>query len=307
MIELKECCKVPYPEKLFEEYEVREHAIHANVSASKVVDMMKTFIRMHEEPLFFILELPCEEKDGGITESKTLVNVGEDRDIYFIDGLTGEQACQCLDNLGNFLVKDGMNTFGIGGHDSKEEILFAKYNVMTIYTRDAQNFRAFLQDFGIEETDNLVTAWETFDQDHPGECKCHTSEKNGKTIYDIPEAYKEYGMYLYETKKEWDEEAACKVTLADLPGKVLLVGITYYTEDNEFLEQKQFHGIVTEANADLIRIKRADGTEFTLPPDLSSTKRARPGEYKLRSTGEIVVNPDFLATWNVVREAFENQ
>ncbi len=203
MIELKECCKVPYPEKLFEEYEVREHAIHANVGASKVVEMMKTFIRMHEEPLFFILELPCEEDDGGITESKKLIHAGDDRDVYFIDGLDAEQACQCLDNLGAFLVRDGMNTFGIGGHDSGEEILFAEYNVMTIYTRDAQKYRAFLRDFGIKETDTLVTAWDTFDQDHPGECKCYRLETTGKTIYDIPEVYKEYGMYLYETRKSW--------------------------------------------------------------------------------------------------------
>ena len=26
MIELKECCKVPFPEKLFEHYEVKENA-----------------------------------------------------------------------------------------------------------------------------------------------------------------------------------------------------------------------------------------------------------------------------------------
>ena len=80
---------------------------------------------------------------------------------------------------------------------------------------------------------------------------------------------------------------------------MLLVGITYYTHDNEFIEQKQFYGTVTEANEKLIRIQRKDGTDFTLPPDLSATKRARQGEYKLCSTGEVVVNPDFLATWNL--------
>ena len=44
MLEMKECCKVPFPEKLFEEYEVKDTAIYANVNASKVVDMMKRFI-----------------------------------------------------------------------------------------------------------------------------------------------------------------------------------------------------------------------------------------------------------------------
>ena len=71
MIELKDRCKVPFPEKLFEEYEVRETAIYANVNTSKILDIMKRFIEMHDEPLFFILELPCEEDDDGITQERT--------------------------------------------------------------------------------------------------------------------------------------------------------------------------------------------------------------------------------------------
>ncbi len=298
MIEMKECCKVPFPEKLFEEYEVKDTAIYANVNVSKVVDMMKRFIEMHDEPMFFILELPCKNEDG-ITSEKTITNANNDYDVYFIDGLNAEQAIDCLNSLGNFLVKDGMNTFGIGGHESHEEILFGKYNVMTIYTKNADTYRDFLNGFGIQKTDNLVTAWDTFDPEHPGECERDISEETGKTIYDIPEMYKEYGMYLYEARKEYNEEAEKEITFDELIGKVLLVGITYYTYDNEYIEQKQFYGTVTEANENLIRVKQKDGTDFTLPPDLSSTKRARQGEYKLRSTGEIVVNPDYLAMWNL--------
>ena len=111
MIELKECCKVPFPEKLFEEYEVRETAIYANVNTSKILDIMKRFIEMHDEPLFFILELPCEEDDGGITQERTLLNTTNDYDVYFIDGLNGEQAKHIVDALGKFLIKDGMNTY----------------------------------------------------------------------------------------------------------------------------------------------------------------------------------------------------
>ena len=300
MLEMKKCCKVPFPEKLFEEYEIRESAIYANVNASKILEMMKRFIKMHDEPLFFILELPCREEDG-ITQEKALINTNNDYDVYFIDGLNDKQAEQCIDSLGNFLVKDGMNTFGIGGHESQEEILFGKYNVMTIYTRNAELYRDFLNSFGIKKTDNLVTAWDTFDPEHLGKCERYISKETGKTIYDIPETYKEYGMYLYEIRKEYDKEAEKEITFDELIGKVLLVGITYYTHDNEYIEQKQFYGTVTEANKTIIRIKQKDETEFTLPPDLSSTKRARQGEYKLRSTGEVVVNPDFLATWNLYK------
>ncbi|MBR5314815.1 MAG: hypothetical protein IKU45_05340 [Clostridia bacterium] len=300
MLELKQCCKVPFPEKLFEEYEIRDTAIYANVNASKVLEMMKRFIEMRNEPLFFILELPCRDEDG-ITAEKTITNANDDYDVYFIDGLNAEQAIDCLNSLGSFLVKDGMNTFGIGGHESHEEILFGKYNVMTVYTKKADSYRKFFKEFGIKKVKSLVTAWDTFDPEHPGECERYISEETAKTIYDIPETYKEYGMYLYEARKEYDEAAEKEITFDELIGKVLLVGITYYTHDNEYIEQKQFYGTVTEANETIIRVAQKDGTEFTLPPDLSSTKRARKGEYKLRSTGEIVVDPDYLATWNLNR------
>ena len=299
MIELKKCCKVPFPEKLFEEYEVQENVIYANVSASKIIDVMKRFAEMHNEPMFFVLEIPCKEYDG-ITESKMLINANEDYDVYFIDGLEKEQVNQCLDALGGFLIKDGMNIFGIGGHESHEEIVFGKYNVMTIYTKSAEEYRELMSSFGIEKTESLVTAWDTFDELHPGECSLYVSEETGKTIYDIPDTYKEFGMYLYEGRKEYEDAMKKEITLDELIGKLLLVGITYYTSNNEYIEQKQFYGTVTEANESFVCIKQQDGTEFTLPADLSSTKRARPGEYKLRSTGEIVTNPDFLSTWNLI-------
>ncbi len=300
MLEMKECCKVPFPEKLFEEYEVKDTAICANVNASKVIDMMKRFIEMHDESMFFILELPCKQEDS-ITASKKLVKLGENNDVYFIDGMNKDSANQVLDALGVFLVKDGMNTFGIGCHESHEEILFEKYNVMTVYTKDAEKYKGFFESFGIKNTSKLVTAWDTFDSEHPGECTPYVSTKTGKAVYDIPEDYKKFGMYLYEQRIEDKELYNKEVSFDELIGKVLLVGITYYTHDNEFIEQKQFYGTVTEANERIVRVVQKDGTEFTLPPDLSSTKRARPGEYTLRSTGEVVVNPDFLATWNLNR------
>ena len=300
MLELKECCKVPFPEKLFEEYEIKDTFIRANVNASKVLEMMKRFIHMHNEPLFFILEFPSKVEDG-MTEEKMIYCAGDARDVYFVDGMNAERATQIVDALGNFLVKDGLNLFGIGGHESHEEILFGQYNVMTIYTKNAEAYSDFMHSFGIKKTDSLVTAWNTFDPENPGECERYVSKETGKTIYDIPEAYKEYGMYLYETRRAYEENAEKEITLDELLGKVLLVGITYYTHDNEYIEQKQFYGTVVEANETLVRIKQKDGTDFTLPPDLSSTQRARPGEYKLRSTGEVVVNPDFLATWNVTK------
>ena len=41
------------------------------------------------------------------------------------------------------------------------------------------------------------------------------------------------------------------------------------------------------------------GEIFNLPPDLRSFERASPGEYRLKSTGEMVVDPDYLCTWTI--------
>lgn len=91
------------------------------------------------------------------------------------------------------------------------------------------------------------------------------------------------------------------ISFSDLIGKTILIGLTYYTADNKFIEQKQYWGTVTESSQKGIWVKLNDGEIFGLPPDLSSTKIAPPGEYRLRSTGEVVVDPDYLTTWNINR------
>lgn len=87
------------------------------------------------------------------------------------------------------------------------------------------------------------------------------------------------------------------LTVSDILNKTLLVGITYYTHDEQYIEQKQFWGKVVEVTNEQIILLQNNGETFSLPPDLSSTKPAPLGEYKLRSTGEVVVNPDYIATW----------
>ncbi|MBE6665708.1 MAG: hypothetical protein E7603_05760 [Ruminococcaceae bacterium] len=195
MIELKKCCEVPFPEKLFEQFEIKENVIYANVNASKVLGIMKYFIKMHREPLFFILEIPRKKQD---IPDGTARNPNNDNDVYFIDGLDSRNACRCLDMLGDFLIKDGLNTFGIGCHESHEEILFGNYNIMTVYAQNPKKYIRLMKRFHIEQTDALITVWDTFDQEHPGKSRRYDSEETGKNIYDIPEAFKKYGMYLYK-------------------------------------------------------------------------------------------------------------
>jgi len=94
-----------------------------------------------------------------------------------------------------------------------------------------------------------------------------------------------------------------ELSFQDLLGKTILVGLSYYTKENVFLERKQYWGTVIEANEKHILIKKQNGEVASLPPDLRSTSRAPKGEYRLHSTGEIVIDPDFTSVWNVNRNS----
>jgi hypothetical protein len=89
---------------------------------------------------------------------------------------------------------------------------------------------------------------------------------------------------------------------AALEGKHILLGITYLAHDGSFIEQQQVHGIVTAASEAGISIQlegKREGEVFNLPPDLRGIEPAQPGVYTLRSTGEVVVDPDYVATWTI--------
>ena len=86
-------------------------------------------------------------------------------------------------------------------------------------------------------------------------------------------------------------------------GKHLLIGVTYLDHDKSLIEQKQFHGIIERINEQegiVLRLFDSD-EEYKLPPDLNSLHAAPKGEYRLRATGEIVVDPDLLTTWTITK------
>ncbi len=97
------------------------------------------------------------------------------------------------------------------------------------------------------------------------------------------------------------------VRASSLIGKYVLVGLTYEAHDGQVIEQTQIHGTIVRADerhgfAIQLRGER-DGEVFWLPPDLGPFSEAQPGEYRLRSTGEVVTSPDLLAMWTVTKPA----
>lgn len=92
-----------------------------------------------------------------------------------------------------------------------------------------------------------------------------------------------------------------KIRFKDLMNKTMLVGLTFYSNAGVFVEQKQIWGTVIQSDEHCIKIKQRGGEIYELPPDLSSVTVASPGIYTLKSTKEVVTNPDFLSTWNVTK------
>jgi hypothetical protein len=100
----------------------------------------------------------------------------------------------------------------------------------------------------------------------------------------------------------WNPELAER-----LHDKKVLIGLTYLTADGAVLDRRQLHGRVVSVDRRKgigVRLDGAHaGEEFVLPPDTRSWDPAPPGEYRLRGTGELVVDPDFLTTWTVQKPA----
>jgi hypothetical protein len=95
-----------------------------------------------------------------------------------------------------------------------------------------------------------------------------------------------------------DEDAAALV------GRHMLVGLTYLDVSDNVIERRQLHGRVLRASKlEGIVIQLDSGEEFALPADLDAIRPADPGQYRLRGTGEVVTDPDFLATFTVTEPA----
>jgi len=97
---------------------------------------------------------------------------------------------------------------------------------------------------------------------------------------------------------DFDEELASAFI-----GKHVLVGLTYVDDAGQVLELEEFHGRIARITPkEGVVLSLEDGEdEYTLPPDLGSYRAAPPGEYRLKSTGEVVSNPDLVCAWTVRR------
>ena len=199
MLNLVKGHRVSLVENLFESFtKLTEYYLMANVHSEKILDVFQHFIAIHDEPLFFILELPVSI-DREKVIAKNIINELH-KDVYYIDNCSREECLVLLIRYGDLLVNDGLSKFGFGGHKSHDEIMLDSYNVVTIYSKELSKFNDFFEPHNIQFVEELVTACETFSETSPGISEIY--ESNGKTVYDLPEELAEWGIYLAETRTE---------------------------------------------------------------------------------------------------------
>jgi len=90
----------------------------------------------------------------------------------------------------------------------------------------------------------------------------------------------------------------------ELRDRKILIGITRVAADGS-CSQEQYVGIADVEDRQtycLVSVACDDGETRDYPFDARSLQRAAPGEYRLRSMGQVVTNPEFLMTWTVSKE-----
>jgi hypothetical protein len=198
MLKMIKGCRVHNPTILYEGYEQIYSGFVANVDADKIRILFENFVKLHNELCFIILEVPTNAK-----EETALLSDGTSplhKDVYYIDGLTPARAVEFLDVFGEWLIHDGMSSFGIGVHSGANEIVKGKYNVVTVYTQDKRKYDGFFETLGIWQASELKTAWDYFTSDTPGDSFLYTYK--GKNIYDLIEHLKQYGLYFAERRED---------------------------------------------------------------------------------------------------------
>lgn len=86
---------------------------------------------------------------------------------------------------------------------------------------------------------------------------------------------------------------------AALQGRLVLIGITELAGDRErhFQTYGRIVGVDASRGVTIACEGVHTGRTFVVPPDGRAFHPAQPGPYRLRSTGETVIDPDFLVTF----------
>lgn len=188
---------IPSPEKIQEQFQVyEEQCVRANISFEKLKPLITEFYRSLPEPLFFVLEIPLSISEERKFGSSGILH----HEVCYLDGQTRDQMDSIFNSYGQILLEDGISQFAIASHFSHEEIFIQKYKLVDLYSPSPRRFIPLLQRYGLTETGQLFTVWDTFSREAPGECRRVSIE--GVDVFAIAENLKEKGMYRAKIEED---------------------------------------------------------------------------------------------------------
>lgn len=167
---------IPFPEKLHEQYQREGDSLICNLSFEKLADFISAYYAMLQEPLFLAIHPDAEQEE-----------------VWYLDGMTKKQLTTILDGYGELLYQDGLSAFAIGSLATEDELFVQKYKILSLYSTQADRCETLLQRFGLTRTTHLITAWDTFSEQHPGSTE--RLEIAGQTVPDMIQALCAIGMY----------------------------------------------------------------------------------------------------------------
>lgn len=181
---------IPLSDTILEEYQIYDgESVFANVSYEKLTAFVTEFYQALPEPLFFVMQLPLsiyEENRMGFDQICH-------QEVLYLDGQTQNQIDKIMSSYGQLLFSDGISQFAIASHQSHEEVFIQKYKIVSIYSKNPEKYAPLLIRYGLHQTNHLITAWDTFSDDYPGECRSICLE--GLNAYQVAETLKKQGMY----------------------------------------------------------------------------------------------------------------
>ena len=167
---------VPFPEQLSDAYQLEGENLTASLSFEKLADFVRAFYTRLDEPLFLAIH-PDADTD----------------EVWYLDNMTKKQLTMILDGYGELLYQDGLSAFAVGSLATEEELFVQKYKVLSIYSPQIARFARLLEQYGAVRTNQLVTAWDMFSAEHPGEAR--RLEIAGMTVPDLIKELQKIGMY----------------------------------------------------------------------------------------------------------------
>lgn len=172
---------IPFPEKMKEEFQVFEHYICFNLSFEKIRPMLDEFLDGLQEPLFIVLQLPLS-RDEEEKHRKDDTDPFHQK-VCYLDGQSKDKVKAILQQYGDLILNDGFAQLAIASHTTHDEMFIQKYKLIDIYCSNPAVYFNLLKKYGLKQTDKLVTAWDTFFHETPGEV-CRV-EINGINVFDV--------------------------------------------------------------------------------------------------------------------------